>query len=42
VIWFDVYCVVKRVKPTCIRLKCVCGPGDDAQPVLTIMLPDED
>lgn len=25
-----------------IRLKSICGPGDDAQPVLTIMLPDED
>lgn len=22
--------------------KVVCGPGDDAEPVLTIMLPDED
>lgn len=22
--------------------KMVCGPGDDAEPVLTIMLPDED
>lgn len=41
-IWFDVYCVVKRVKPTCIRLKAVVGPGDDAEPVMTIMLPNED
>ena len=24
------------------RLKAVCGPGDDGEPVLTIMLPDED
>jgi hypothetical protein len=23
-------------------LKAVCGPGDDANPVITIMLPDED
>ena len=23
-------------------LKAVCGPGDDAEPVVTIMLPDED
>ena len=23
-------------------LKVVCGPGDDAEPVLTIMLPEED
>jgi hypothetical protein len=25
-----------------VELKTVCGPGDDAEPVLTIMLPDED
>lgn len=24
------------------RLKAVCGPGDQGEPVLTIMLPDED
>ncbi len=23
-------------------LKMICGPGDDAEPVITIMLPDED
>jgi hypothetical protein len=28
--------------PPLVRLKAVCGPGDDAAPVLTIMLPDED
>lgn len=25
-----------------VRLKSVCGPGDAGEPVLTIMLPDED
>jgi len=25
-----------------VTLKSVCGPGDDAEPVITIMLPDED
>ena len=25
-----------------VRLKAQCGPGDDGEPVLTIMLPDED
>jgi len=25
-----------------IQLKSVCGPGDNAEPVITIMLPDED
>jgi hypothetical protein len=24
------------------RLKAICGPGDDAESVITIMLPDED
>lgn len=24
------------------ELKAVCGPGDDAEPVITIMLPEED
>lgn len=25
-----------------IDLKTVCGPGDDAEPVITIMLPEEE
>jgi hypothetical protein len=25
-----------------LTLKALCGPGDDAEPVITIMLPDED
>ena len=25
-----------------VTLKAVCGPGDDAEPVITIMLPEED
>jgi hypothetical protein len=25
-----------------VRLKSLCGPGDDGEPVLTIMLPEED
>ena len=28
--------------PQPIELKAVCGPGDDAAPVITIMRPDED
>jgi hypothetical protein len=27
--------------PPPVRLKAVCGPGDDAEPVVTIMLPEE-
>src|SRR5205807_9395900 len=28
--------------PPLVRLKAVCGPGDDAEPVITVMLPAED
>jgi hypothetical protein len=28
--------------PPLVRLKAVCGPGDAAAPVVTVMLPDED
>src|SRR4051812_6820418 len=28
--------------PPLVRLKAVCGPGDQAEPVITVMLPDED
>ena len=28
--------------PPLVRLKAVCGPGDDGEPVVTVMLPDED
>ncbi len=28
--------------PPLVQLKAMCGPGDDAEPVITIMLPEED
>lgn len=28
--------------PKEVKLKAVCGPGDDGEPVITIMLPEED
>jgi hypothetical protein len=28
--------------PPLVRLKAVCGPGDGGEPVVTVMLPDED
>jgi hypothetical protein len=28
--------------PPLVRLKAVCGPGDDGEPVVTVMLPEED
>jgi hypothetical protein len=29
-------------RPEKVTLKALCGPGDDAEPVITIMLPHED
>lgn len=29
-------------RPTLVRLIAVCGPGDEGEPVVTIMLPGED
>lgn len=29
-------------RPKPVYLKAICGPGDDAEPVITIMLPHED
>jgi hypothetical protein len=28
--------------PPLVRLKALCGPGDDGEPVVTVMLPNED
>jgi hypothetical protein len=28
--------------PRPVTLKALCGPGDDAEPVITVLLPDED
>jgi hypothetical protein len=32
----------KERTPPLVRLKAVCGPGDKAEPVITVMTPDED
>ena len=29
-------------RATLVALKAVCGPGDELEPVITIMFPDED
>ncbi len=29
-------------RPRPVQLKALCGPGDEGEPVITIMLPDED
>jgi hypothetical protein len=31
-----------KVREQTVLLKAVCGPGDEGEPVITIMLPDED
>jgi hypothetical protein len=28
--------------PPLVRLKALCGPGDQGEPVITVMLPDQD
>lgn len=44
ILFFEVRCVTpespKQLRV--VRLKSVVGPGDDGEPVITIMLPDED
>lgn len=35
---YDAVCRAHRV----VRLKAICGPGDDWEPVITVMLPEED
>jgi hypothetical protein len=39
---FSLYVVRDRQKATFTKLRIVCGPGDDAEPVLTITFPHED
>ena len=38
---FEIRCVTTSARPSLVRLKALCGPGDDAEPVVTIMLPGE-
>ncbi len=39
---FTVAVVRERVRPTPTQLVAVCGPGDNGEPVITIMFPGED
>ncbi len=41
-LFFDVAYAVTGRRVSTVKLKAVCGPGDTAEPVITIMLPDED
>jgi len=33
---------INRTKRETVMLKAICGPGDGGEPVITILLPDED
>ena len=39
---FEVVFLNERLEHETVTLKAVCGPGDEGEPVLTIMLPYED
>ena len=39
---FPVTMIMKARQRRNIVFKALCGPGDDAEPVITIMMPDED
>ena len=38
---FEVLCVTTSVRPSRVALRAVVGPGDDAEPVVTVMRPEE-
>jgi hypothetical protein len=41
-IHFQLYVVTDRIEPLLVTLKAICYAGDDGEPVVTILLPDED
>lgn len=41
-IFFEVLFLMSETKHELVKLKAVIGPGDTMEPVLTIMLPNED
>jgi hypothetical protein len=40
--FFDLLVRNENTAPKLVTLKAICGPGDTLDPVLTILLPDED
>jgi len=38
---FALRCVTTSLRPSHVALRSVIGPGDDGEPVITVMLPDE-
>ena len=41
-LYFELYVVRDRVRPTKTKLKAVIGPGDDGEPCITVLFPEED
>ena len=41
-IHYSLYYIMKEKQRRLVRLKAICGPGDNGEPVITIMLPEED
>ena len=39
---YQCYFIMKRRQRKLLTLKAVCGPGDNMEPTITLMLPDED
>jgi len=39
---FELYVVRDAIEPTPTHLKATIGPGDDGEPVITILFPEED
>lgn len=39
---FQLHVVTDSIDPTLVTLKALCHPGDDAAPVITILLPEQD
>jgi hypothetical protein len=39
---YELHVVTDSVHPERVQLRAVCGPGDDAEPVITVLLPEED
>lgn len=41
VLYYRLYVRNTNCRPKLVTLKAVCGPGDQAEPVITVMLPEE-
>jgi hypothetical protein len=39
---FQLYVVTDSIDPSQVELRAVCDGGDDGEPVITVLLPDED